>query len=161
MDTNETQHQNLLKIGEVAERAGTSVRTVRYYMEEGFIEAAGRSTGGFYLFAPETGDTVFFIRKLKDAGLSLREIKSIYTARKNGRTGEEASQKVLEHLKRQKAAVEQKMEDYQRLNAELDEAMKLVAQCRGCTAQPSREKCESCSVVRRQKTIPLPIRAIL
>ena len=150
-----------MKIGEIAEKAGTSVRTVRYYMEEGFIEAAGRSTGGFYLFAPETGDTVFFIRKLKDVGLSLKEIQAIYTARKTGRTGEEASKKVLAHLTQQKAAVEKKIEDYQRLNAELDEAIKLVAQCRGCTARPSRERCESCAVLRRQKTIPLPVRAIL
>lgn len=161
MDTNETQHRNLFKIGEIADRAGTSVRTVRYYMEEGFIEAAARSTGGFYLFSPETGDTVFFIQKLKGAGLSLKEIKAIYTARKTGRTGEEASKKVLEHLKNQKAAVEQKIKDYQRLNAELDEAIEMVAQCRGCTAQPSRERCESCAVVRRRKTIPLPVRAIL
>lgn len=154
------KHQKLLQIGEIAEIAGTSVRTVRYYMEERFIEAAERSPGGFYLFTPETADTVFYIQKLKNAGLALKDIKSIYLARRTGQSGEEASAKVLAHLEAQKAAVAQKLADYERLKSEIDAAIHIASQCRGCEVNPSRENCEVCRVVRRLDRIPLPLRAI-
>jgi MerR family Zn(II)-responsive transcriptional regulator of zntA len=158
---NESTIGNLLKIGDVATKAGTSVRTVRYYMEEGFIEPAARSAGGFYLFSPEAAETVFFISKLRQTGLSLKEIQKIYNARRSGQTGEEASSAVLEHLLTQRDAVIRKIKDYQKLKSELDAAVELVSLCRGCTNKPTREKCRSCKVLKNQKKLPLPVQAIL
>ncbi len=156
------RHENkLLQIGEIARKAGVTVRTVRYYLEEGFIEAAGRSPGGFYLFTPDAADTVFFVQKLKDAGLALKDIKSIYLARRNGRTGHEASREVMKHLERQKAAIEQKIADYQALKAEMEDAIDLVAQCEGCSLEPSRNNCVTCSKITCRKKIPLAVKAIL
>ncbi len=154
-------HKNLLQIGEVAARSGASVRTVRYYLEEGFIEATCRSPGGFFLFAPETAETVFYIQKLKNAGLSLKDIKSIYQARRSGKSGEEASSKVMDILEEQKALVAQKIQDFQQLDAEIEAAIEIVRQCRGCSIQPSRENCMACRVIKRKKKLPLPVQAIL
>lgn len=158
---NKNNSKKLVQIGEIAKEARTSVRTVRYYLEEGFIEAADRSRGGFYLFEPEAAETVFFIQKLKDSGLALKDIKKIYQARLNGETGDKAYPVVLQHLEAQKALVEQKLADYQRLKSEIDEAIELVQQCSGCTVKPCRENCENCSVVKSAKKIPWPVKAIL
>lgn len=152
--------KKLLQIGEIAGKAGTSVRTARYYLEEGFIEAAGRSPGGFYLFEPEAAETVFFVRKLKDSGLALKDIKKIYQARRQGESGDKAYPVVLKHLETQKALVEQKIADYQRLKNELDEAIELVRQCAGCPMKPCRQNCETCEVVTSRKKLPLPLQAI-
>lgn len=159
MDT--TNNQHFLQIGEIASKANTSVRTVRYYMEEGFIEAADRSPGGFYLFTPETAETVFYIHKLKAAGMALKDIKAIYHARQRGQSGEEASSKVLGHLEAQKAIVEKKIADYRQLKTEIDAAIKIVAQCHGCSIAPTSENCRKCPVVKRKKKLPLPVQAIL
>ncbi|MFO8112920.1 MAG: MerR family transcriptional regulator [Desulfosalsimonadaceae bacterium] len=150
-----------MQIGEIAEKAGTSVRTVRYYMEEGFIEAADRSPGGFYLFTPETAETVFYIQKLKNAGLALKDIKSIYEARRNGQTGEDASSMVIGHLERQKALVTKKIADYQRLHTEIEAAIEIASRCRGCSIQPTWENCKDCKVLKGMKKFPLPLQAIL
>ena len=40
-----------LQIGEVAKRAGVSIDTLRYYEKVKLLPRAGRSTGGFRLFA--------------------------------------------------------------------------------------------------------------
>ena len=152
--------KNLFQIGEIAQKAGTSVRTVRYYMEEGFIQATTRSPGGFYLFAPEVAETVFFIQKLKDAGLPLKDIKAIYQARRDGETGDTAYPIVLRHLERQKELVAQKIADYQRLKIEIEASIDLVKQCDGCHIKPSRQNCEACKVVTSQKKLPLPLKAI-
>jgi len=151
----------LLQIGEVASKAGVTVRTVRYYLEKGFIYPADRSPGGFYLFTPDTVDTVFYIHKLKDAGLSLKDIENIYQARAKGSTGDQASTQVVEYLRQEKELLEQKIRDYQRLHFEIEAAIDLATQCHGCSLQPTRETCLACKVISDQDRLPLPIQAIL
>lgn len=153
--------RQLLQIGEVADRAGVTARTVRYYMERGFIQAADRSPGGFYLFTPDAAETVFYIQKLKDAGLALADIEAVYRARHQGHTGDEASSQVVQHLRQEKELLEQRIRDYEKLKAEVEEAIRLASQCFGCRFKPSREACLSCEVLAARERLPLPIKAIL
>ncbi len=50
----------LLRIGEAAERAGVSCRTLRYYEELGLLVPAGHSAGGARRY---TGDDVERLRR--------------------------------------------------------------------------------------------------
>lgn len=151
----------LLQIGEVAKGAGTTIRTVRYYLEEGFIEAADRSPGGFYLFNAEAVDKVRLIQKLKDLGLPLKEIRSLYNIRREQPTGNQAYPLVLKKLNRERELTVKKIADYRNLLQELDEAIRLVAECEGCRKRPTRENCLACEVTRKRDRIPLPFGAIL
>ncbi|NPV75288.1 MAG: MerR family transcriptional regulator [Anaerolineae bacterium] len=61
-------------IGELAKEAGVSVRTIRFYIDEGLIpppEVRGRNT----LYSEEYLDRIELIRRLKEAYLPLREIR--------------------------------------------------------------------------------------
>lgn len=151
----------LLQIGEVAAKAGVTVRTVRYYLEKGFIQAADRSPGGFFLFAPQAVDTVFYIHKLKEAGLPLKDIEPLYRARAQGVTGAEASSVVVDSLHQEKTLLEHKIRDYQTLLREIESAIALAAQCHTCQLRPSRETCLACPVLASQNALPLPLQAIL
>ena len=151
----------MLQIGEVADRAQVTVRTVRYYLEKGFIQAADRSSGGFYLFTPDAAETVFYIQKLKNAGLALQDIEKLYQARAQGATGDQASVRVVDYLQEEKALLEQKIRDYQQLHSEIQAAIQLAQQCHGCTLQPTRETCMACGVLAERERLPLPIQAIL
>ena len=42
-----------LKIGAVASRSGLSVKTIRFYCDQGLIRPSGRSEGGYRLFGAE------------------------------------------------------------------------------------------------------------
>ena len=42
-----------MQIGEVAERTGLSLRTLRHYDEIGLLRPAGRSDGGFRLYTAD------------------------------------------------------------------------------------------------------------
>jgi len=64
----------LLAIGEVAASAGTTVTTVRYYDDIGIINASAR-VGGKRRFDPATVERIGFIRRAKDVGFSLDEIR--------------------------------------------------------------------------------------
>lgn len=41
-----------LTIGQVAERSGLPVKTIRFYEEQGIVPPPERSSGGFRLYAP-------------------------------------------------------------------------------------------------------------
>jgi len=61
----------LYQIGEVAERTGLSLRTVRYYDEVGLAPPSGRSSGGFRLYTEEDVNRLELVKRLKMLDLSL------------------------------------------------------------------------------------------
>ncbi|MGW5718294.1 MerR family transcriptional regulator [Amycolatopsis sp. NPDC003865] len=65
-----------MRIGELAERTGTSRRLLRYYEEQGLIIAA-RGPNGYRDYDEPTVDRVIQVRGLLDAGLPTRIIKQI------------------------------------------------------------------------------------
>lgn len=71
--------QSWRRIGEVAERAGVSVDTIRYYEKRRLLPASPRSEGGFRLFAVETIERVRFIKQAQEMGFSLDEIRTLLT----------------------------------------------------------------------------------
>ncbi|MEK6321886.1 MAG: heavy metal-responsive transcriptional regulator [Acidobacteriota bacterium] len=71
--------QSWLRIGEVAQRAGVSVDTIRYYEKRKLLPPSPRSEGGFRLFAVETTERVRFIKQAQEMGFSLDEIRTLLT----------------------------------------------------------------------------------
>lgn len=70
-----------LHIGEVAERSGLSLRTVRYYEEQGLIAPEGRTGGGFRLYTEEHVDRLLLIRHMKPLGFSIQEMRELLESR--------------------------------------------------------------------------------
>ncbi|MBI4433051.1 MAG: heavy metal-responsive transcriptional regulator [Candidatus Omnitrophica bacterium] len=77
-------NRELLQIGQVTRKTGTSVDTVRYYERLGLLDKPARSGRGFRLYAPETIEKLRFIKKAQDFGLTLKEIKGIMQSSKQG-----------------------------------------------------------------------------
>lgn len=65
-----------LLIHELAERAGVSVRTIRYYIAEGLLPAP-TTRGRYAYYSQEYLDLIELIRRLKEAYLPLREIRAL------------------------------------------------------------------------------------
>ncbi|NLS08888.1 MerR family transcriptional regulator [Nesterenkonia sp. MY13] len=65
-----------MRIGELADRTGASVRSLRYYEERGLI-AAQRSSTGQRLFAEDSVQRVRLIRGLLSAGLGTEAISDV------------------------------------------------------------------------------------
>ncbi|MDQ0791157.1 DNA-binding transcriptional MerR regulator [Streptomyces sp. B3I7] len=62
-----------MRIGELASRAGVSVRSVRYYEEQGLLKSV-RSPSGQRHYTEEEIERVAFIQRMYTAGLSSRTI---------------------------------------------------------------------------------------
>jgi len=65
----------LMKIGELAEASGVSVRSIRHYDQHGML-ASSRSGNGYRAFQPVSVNQVKQIQRLIAAGFSLEEIRS-------------------------------------------------------------------------------------
>ena len=73
-------------IGQVAERSGVGIETVRFYEREGLIPKPNRSSSGYLLFDDETIARLQFIRRAKELGFTLNEIKELLSLRLNATT---------------------------------------------------------------------------
>jgi DNA-binding transcriptional MerR regulator len=69
------------QIGLVAERLGLSIRTVRYYEEEGLVEPSARSEGGFRLYSDDDIERLELIKRMKPMGFSVQEMRDLLDAR--------------------------------------------------------------------------------
>jgi DNA-binding transcriptional MerR regulator len=72
---------DLHQIGEVAERVGLSLRTVRYYEEQGLLVPATRTDGGFRLYAEEQIERLALIKQMKPLGFSVQQMGQLLHAR--------------------------------------------------------------------------------
>jgi MerR family copper efflux transcriptional regulator len=70
-----------MTIGQVAKRAGVGVETIRFYEREGLIVPPPRKDSGYRAYPPETVDRVRFVRRAKELGFSLGEIKELLALR--------------------------------------------------------------------------------
>lgn len=73
-----------LRIGEVARRSGVSVKTIRFYCDQGLLRPSGRSAGGYRLFSPDTLAELVIIRALRAMDVSIAELARILQVRRAG-----------------------------------------------------------------------------
>ncbi|MFM9371385.1 MerR family transcriptional regulator [Streptomyces sp. Da 82-17] len=66
-----------MQIGEVAERTGLSLRTIRHYEEVGLVIPSARSKGGFRLYTATDVDRLMVIRRMKPLDFSLEEMRDL------------------------------------------------------------------------------------
>lgn len=67
----------LMQIGELAEKTGLSLRTIRHYDEEGLLNPSARSSGGFRLYSADDLDRLMVIRRMKPLGFSIDEMREL------------------------------------------------------------------------------------
>jgi MerR family copper efflux transcriptional regulator len=69
--------EHTMHIGEIAERTGLSLRTIRHYDEVGLIKPSGRTDGGFRLYTDDDLERFLVIRRMKPLGFSLDEMADL------------------------------------------------------------------------------------
>ncbi|MFI8100366.1 MerR family transcriptional regulator [Streptomyces sp. NPDC086023] len=72
-----SSHDGLCSIGELAERAGTTVKSVRFYSDSGLLPEAARSAGGHRRYGPEAVGRLELIRSLRALGLPVAEVRRV------------------------------------------------------------------------------------
>ncbi|SCK42505.1 MerR family transcriptional regulator [Streptomyces sp. WMMB 322] len=66
-----------LTIGQLADRAGVAVRTIRYWSDVGVLTPERRSSGGYRLYGAEAVARLELVRTLRELGLGLEEVSRV------------------------------------------------------------------------------------
>lgn len=66
-----------MQIGEVAERTGLSLRTIRHYEEVDLVIPSARTKGGFRLYTEADIERLMVVRRMKPLGFSLDEMRDL------------------------------------------------------------------------------------
>jgi DNA-binding transcriptional MerR regulator len=67
----------LLSIGELANRTGLPVRTIRFYSDSGVVPPAGRTDAGYRLYGTDAVARLALVRTLRDLGIDLATIQRV------------------------------------------------------------------------------------
>lgn len=99
-----------MKIGELSERTGLSIDTIRYYEKLGLIPAPWRNSGGTRVYDPEILGWVSFLKALKSTGMSLVDMQAYASMRARGNSTAAPRRLMLE---RQREIVQARIAEFQ------------------------------------------------
>jgi len=126
-----------MKIGILSRRTGVSVRSLRYYEEQGLLVST-RTTGGHRTY-PETAiDRVIRIQELYAAGLNSAKIFEILPCMRDsdGRPNERATSKLAEQLVAERNRIDRQIVEMQRTREVLDSVIANAAIERVVRSEP-------------------------
>jgi MerR family transcriptional regulator, copper efflux regulator len=115
-----------LKIGEVAERGGVNLQTIRYYEREGLLPEPPRLASGYRMFPDRSVRRVRFIKRAQDLGFTLAEIKELLSLRIDAKRN---SAEVRSLAQAKIADIEEKIRTLRGMKRVLSE---LTERCSGC-----------------------------
>ena len=133
MDTQTTRH---ITIGAVARRAGVGIDTIRYYEREGLLPAPQRRASGYRDYRPGVVERLRFIRRAKDLGFTLEEIRELLALSTDRERGVKT---VKQRAEARLAEVGQRIRELQRMKRGLKE---LIDAC------PGHGPLEHCPILR-------------
>jgi MerR family copper efflux transcriptional regulator len=125
-----------LTIGTVAKRAGVPIDTIRYYEREGLLPEPLRRASGYRSYNESAIRRLRFIRRAKDLGFTLEEIRDLLALSADRRGGVRAVRK----------RAEQRLADIEARIAELTRIRKGLQQL--IEACPGHGDPEHCPILR-------------
>lgn len=116
-----------LRTGEVAQRAGVNVQTLRYYERRGLIAEPDRSPGGHRTYPPDTVALLGVIRAAQRLGFTLDEVADLLDTGRRHPTPD-----LQEHARAKLAEIDRRIHDLQTIRAALTDV--IDARCDSLTA---------------------------
>ena len=116
---------NGVPIGELSRRIGVNMETIRYYEKIKMLPAPGRTAGGHRVYGPQEARVLAFIRRGRELGFTLDEIRALLDL---GGPGKASCAEVRAIAKRHLGDIRAKINDLTKLERLLG---RTVARCSG------------------------------
>jgi MerR family transcriptional regulator, Zn(II)-responsive regulator of zntA len=150
-----------MRIGDLAKKAGTTMRTIRYYEQLGLIRPAGRTKGGFRLYEEEELRKLKLIKSLQLLDIPLAQVKVFFDQRKPGWTGAEVAPPIRQILEAQLTHMEQRIVQYRTMQESLRQTLEILACCARCPREPGPAVCSICPAITARAEVPLHMQAVI
>jgi len=143
------EEEPTLTTGDMARQSESTLRTVRFYEAEGLIKPKARSGGGRRLFPQSELAKLQLALDLREAGLSLQDIKELFELKQRFGSPKDASVEITTILSRQIEAMREKIATLRRLREELSSMVSVISECKQCNDGSFPECCQECDVMDR------------
>jgi DNA-binding transcriptional MerR regulator len=144
----------MMQIGDLANRAGVTARTIRYYEELGLIEPEERTGGGFRLYSDAQLRRLKIIQSLKELGFDLERIRDLFLLKTQRATGGELATSLIEHLQCQQEEIGARILHYQKMMQRNAKAIEILNGCLCCNKEISERDCHQCDVYCQHDEVP-------
>lgn len=101
--------EEMIAIGDLAKTIGITTRTLRYYEEMGIMTPPRRLDGGIRVYAPREVRKLKFILKLKELGLTIKEMQELDRAYAEARETDKIIPRLIEILDFHINSIDEKM----------------------------------------------------
>ena len=112
-----------LPIGELSRRTGVHIETIRYYERVKMLPAPRRTASGRRIYGPAETRTLAFIRRSRELGFTLDEIRALLAL--SADNGQETCAGVREVAARHLAEIRKKIADLRAMEHVLAETVEL------------------------------------
>jgi DNA-binding transcriptional MerR regulator len=129
-----------MRIGELAQRAGTTTRTLRYYESRGLLPAR-RAVNGYRAYDEEDLRLLRQIRLLQDFGFELEETRPFVECLRAGHPSGDSCPASLEVYRRKLAEIDECVQRLQAVREQVSGQL-LRAQLEASAESPGEPKCE-------------------
>jgi MerR family Zn(II)-responsive transcriptional regulator of zntA len=151
----------LFTTGDMARLTDSTLRTVRFYEEAGILRPARRTEGGHRLFAREELERLRLVSDMREAGLSLDDIRSLLELKSSARSGGDAARGATAALKDVVVAMRTKMTVLARLSEDLERTVHHAEACRGCEETDGfPRRCNECHRLLAKGPVPRGLRVL-
>jgi MerR family transcriptional regulator, mercuric resistance operon regulatory protein len=116
------QQPSPLPIGELSRRSGVNIETIRYYERIKVLPAPARAANGRRVYGPAETRTLAFIRRARELGFTLDEIRTLLTL--SAENGQGACAEVSELATGHLAEVRAKIDDLKAMERVLVDAVR-------------------------------------
>lgn len=134
----------LLRVGQLAEQAGKTVRAIRFYEELGLLDPAQRTQGGFRQYDGTALVRIHWIDRLQELGFSLTEIRDFLATLNAEETGPRAMEQLRAFYAAKLVETRAALQRLQALEGELNDSLSYLSTCQTCAPHTHRSACRAC-----------------
>jgi DNA-binding transcriptional MerR regulator len=123
----DVENNQTIAIGDLAKSIGLTTRTLRYWEEVGIIESEERVDGANRGYSPYYVRRIKFIMKLKDMGLTIKEMQDLYVAYGEAKDTDQMIPKLVAILDKHTNMVDEKVAKLHSLRKDIVEYRQKMA----------------------------------
>ena len=144
----------MIQIGNLAEKAGITTRTIRYYEELGIIEPDERTEGGFRLYSETQLRRLNIVQGLKALGFDLGRIRELFALKHQSETGGELAQAMTHLLYEQQKEIDGKISYYLAMKERNLRGIEVLKGCFRCDIKVFERDGHECEVYKQHPDVP-------
>ena len=143
-----------MQIGDLAELAGVSTRTIRYYEELGIVEPVERTNGGFRRYCTDQLRRLHIIQGLKALGFDLEQVRQLFALRDEAETGGDLARQMIDILRAQQEEIDGKIQQYLDMKERNERGIDVLRGCLSCSIMVFERDCHNCETYQRHDEVP-------